>query len=141
MKSLLQPFRRAFDYSGRSSKREFAPFFWVLWVLIPVPAAVIFPATQGSGLQPGSQSVDWFLAAVGIYLLIVLVPTVSLVVRRLHDSNHSGWWALWMLLSVVGDLAVFAAALSLDGTDGSNRYGADPRIKEQPDKRLRQLGY
>jgi len=126
MSLMLLPFRRAFDYSGRSSKSEFAWFFWVFWIAILISASVIYPAMQGYEYQPGASSDSWFLAIVGIYVLVLLVVTVPLIVRRLHDSDFSGWWALWLLLPALGAAVMVAVAMWFNGTPGTNRFGPEP---------------
>jgi uncharacterized membrane protein YhaH (DUF805 family) len=124
MSLALTPFRRAFDYSGRSSRKEFFTFFWIFVFAIPVGFAVIYPATQG--FDP-TRSGDAILIAVGAYMLVVLIPTVSLMVRRFHDFDWSGWWLLFLLVPVLGIVSEIAALVWVEGTPGPNRFGPIPR--------------
>ncbi|TLM80636.1 MAG: DUF805 domain-containing protein [Actinobacteria bacterium] len=55
----------------------------------------------------------------GVYSLAVLIPGLAVGVRRMHDSNHSGWW-------IIVPVANFVLALS-EGTRGPNRFGSDPK--------------
>ncbi len=55
--------------------------------------------------------------------LALLVPSIAVLVRRLHDTNRSGWWALLILIPIVGwiVLIIFAA---MPGDQGPNTHGA-----------------
>lgn len=62
----------------------------------------------------------------GLYGLAVLLPGLAVSVRRLHDTNRSGWWLLIGLVPVVGAIALLVFAL-LDSDPGPNRYGPSPK--------------
>lgn len=64
----------------------------------------------------------------GLYTLAVLVPSIAVTVRRLHDSGRSGWWVLIGLVPVVGFIVLLIFAI-LAGTPGPNQYGSDPRTR------------
>jgi uncharacterized membrane protein YhaH (DUF805 family) len=65
----------------------------------------------------------------GLYSLAVLVPSIAVVVRRLHDTDRNGWWALIALVPFVGPI-VLLVFLVLDGTAGPNRFGPSPKIDD-----------
>jgi uncharacterized membrane protein YhaH (DUF805 family) len=62
----------------------------------------------------------------GIYGLAVLIPTLAVSVRRLHDIDRTGWWILIGLVPLIGGIVLLVFAL-LDGTPGDNRYGPNPK--------------
>jgi len=62
----------------------------------------------------------------GVYSLAVLIPSIAVGVRRLHDTDRSGWWMLMCFVPVVG-VIVLLIFFVLDGTPGSNRFGPDPK--------------
>lgn len=89
-----------------------------------------------------------------LYSLAVLIPSLAVTVRRLHDTNHRGWWVLaatvLLLLTVASGFSSDVAAgvfglatiglfltmlyfLILDGEPGTNRYGPNPK---QPDREI-----
>lgn len=61
-----------------------------------------------------------------IYALAVLLPTLAVSVRRLHDIGKSGWWLLIGLVPVIGVVVLLIFAL-LDSQPGSNTYGPSPK--------------
>ncbi len=60
-----------------------------------------------------------------VFSLATLLPSVAVTVRRLHDIDRTGWWALLILLPIIGWLILLYFHV-LKGTDGDNQYGADP---------------
>lgn len=61
-----------------------------------------------------------------IYQLIAFIPSLAVIVRRLHDIGKSGWNYLWILLPIAGIIMVIVW-LAREGEHGENRYGADPK--------------
>ena len=60
------------------------------------------------------------------YSLAVLIPSIAVSVRRLHDIDRTGWWVLIGLIPEIGSIVLFIFAL-LDDTPGSNRFGPNPK--------------
>ena len=61
-----------------------------------------------------------------IYRLAVIIPTFAVLVRRLHDTNHSGWWYFINLVPIIGAIIIFIFLLQ-DSQPGENRYGPNPK--------------
>lgn len=57
-----------------------------------------------------------------IVILVLIVPTVAVQVRRLHDLNRSGWWTLWILLPLLGAIILFFFDV-WPGSAEANVYG------------------
>ena len=127
---IMMPFRRAFDFSGRSRRKEFAPFFLVFWLAIPVVLAIVSYQTSGSELSRGYRPTSWPIAAFGALMLALLIPTISLSIRRLHDFGKSGWWLLIVLIPYIGWLIVIPLAW-FEGAHGPNKYGPDLKEGER----------
>lgn len=85
----VQMFKRWNDFSGKSNLKE----FWM-----PVLINFIITAI----LQALAQAVGFFGTVSAIYGLVILIPFLSLNVRRLHDVGKTGWYLLWYLLPIVG---------------------------------------
>ncbi|MFY7960951.1 MAG: DUF805 domain-containing protein, partial [Elsteraceae bacterium] len=60
------------------------------------------------------------------FALGMLIPTLAVLVRRLHDTNRSGWWFLLAFLPVIGQIWLFVL-LVLDSHPGDNRFGPNPK--------------
>jgi uncharacterized membrane protein YhaH (DUF805 family) len=60
----------------------------------------------------------------GIYALAMAIPSLSIAVRRLHDTDRTGWWLLLVLLPLIG-IIVLMVFWAKDSTPGENRYGPD----------------
>lgn len=62
----------------------------------------------------------------GIYSLAMLLPGIAVTVRRLHDTDRSGWWLLLAFIPLIGGIVIFVFMV-LDSTPGNNRFGANPK--------------
>ena len=62
----------------------------------------------------------------GIYALGVLIPSIAVMVRRLHDTNRSGWWFWIVLIPIIGFI-VFIFFLASDSKPEENQYGPSPK--------------
>lgn len=63
-----------------------------------------------------------------LYFIFTVIPSISVSVRRLHDGDFSGWWLLIGFVPVVG-WVIHLILFSTEGSQGVNKYGADPRVK------------
>lgn len=60
-----------------------------------------------------------------VYALAVLLPTLAVTVRRLHDTNRSGWWIFISLIPLIGAIWLIVL-LAKKGSEGKNKFGAVP---------------
>jgi uncharacterized membrane protein YhaH (DUF805 family) len=61
-----------------------------------------------------------------ILILGTIIPSIAVGIRRLHDTDKSGWWLLIALIPLIGGLVLLFFFVS-DGTSGPNQYGPDPK--------------
>ena len=61
-----------------------------------------------------------------LFEIAVLVPSLALGARRLHDINRTGWWLLLLFVLVIGWIVLIVWAIKR-GDEGPNKYGPDPR--------------
>ncbi len=69
-----------------------------------------------------ARSVPFGGVLAGLVTLVLFVPTLTVSVRRLHDTDRSGWWFLLVLIPSVGAIVVLVFFLDR-GTPGANRFG------------------
>ena len=105
-------------FSGRSRRKEY--WYFVLFSLIVSLVLSAIDALLGT-----FSSANVGLLGV-IYGLAVLIPSIAVSVRRLHDIDRTGWWILIGLVPLIGGIVLLVFAL-LDSTPGSNRYGPNPK--------------
>jgi uncharacterized membrane protein YhaH (DUF805 family) len=113
------PLTRYADFSGRSRRME----YWMFTIGVlgaSVIAGIVDKIIGMSGMLFGLYGPLQM-----ILLLGTLVPSIACVVRRLHDQDKSGWLALIGLIPLVN--LVLLVFMFLEGTRGSNQYGADPK--------------
>jgi uncharacterized membrane protein YhaH (DUF805 family) len=100
-------------FSGRARRKEYWMFF--LFNIIIAIALTIVEAVVG---LPGVLS--------GLYSLAVLLPSIAVGVRRLHDVGRSGLWLLIGLVPVIGIIVLIVFAVT-DSQPGTNQYGPSPK--------------
>jgi len=93
-------------FSGRARRKECGMFFLINWIIV-----------FGMGF------IDLLIDSPGVlgylFILAVLIPSVAVCVRRMHDTDHSGWWLLLPIVDLV--------FLVQDGRQGDNRFGSNPK--------------
>ena len=142
MEWMTMPLKRYAEFSGRSRRKE----YWMYVLMIVILAVVIGFVERAAGL---TGMVGPYGPLSAILLLGTFIPSLAVGIRRLHDTNRSGWWMLLgiapyaasiaLLLSgniaaagMVAIVALIAAVvllifMVLEGTKGQNGYGPDPK--------------
>ncbi|HEY0085314.1 MAG TPA: DUF805 domain-containing protein [Allosphingosinicella sp.] len=120
MEWMTLPLKRYAEFSGRSRRKEYW-MFTLLLIIVNIVITVV-ETTLGLGGSVGGLYGPLSL----LFMLAIIVPSIAVGVRRLHDTNRSGWWMLIGLLPIVGGI-VLLIFFVLEGTSGSNEYGPDPK--------------
>ncbi len=121
-----RPLKKYADYSGRAPRAEYWWFALLAGVVSLV--AILLDRLLGTDKVLGVADV---LGNGIIYLVVslaLLIPALAVSVRRLHDTDRSGWWMLLAIIPVVG--LVVVVFFLLKGTNDSNRFGPDPYAGE-----------
>ncbi|WP_310447365.1 DUF805 domain-containing protein [Thiobacillus sp.] len=106
-------------FKGRARRKEY--WFFILFNLI---ASVVLTVID---FMTGSLDSELGIGLLsGLYSLAVLIPSLAVTVRRLHDTDRSGWWLLIGLVPLLGAIVLLVFML-LDGTPGDNQHGANPK--------------
>ncbi|ABD56824.1 DUF805 domain-containing protein [Jannaschia sp. CCS1] len=109
------------NFSGRARRSEY--WWWTLATIIfQVAAQVVVGAVAatGSGLLTAIIGIPVLLA-----YLAIIIPSIAVAIRRMHDVGRSGWWLLIGFVPVVGFFVLLYWFVQR-GTVGSNAWGADP---------------
>src|SRR5262245_28938236 len=117
------PLKRYAEFTGRSRRKE----YWMFVLLnsgIFIVASILDRIAGVSGMIAGVYGPITAVVALGL-----LVPSIAVAIRRLHDTDRSGWWLLIALVPFVGEI-VLLVFMVLEGTRGANRFGADPKTGE-----------
>jgi uncharacterized membrane protein YhaH (DUF805 family) len=143
MNWMILPFKRYAEFSGRSRRME----YWMFALLnVIVITALMFAVlgTGGAAALVEEQASGNPLAGLGVllggagllilaYTLAILIPSIAVTVRRLHDRDMSGWWYLGAVIGgmipYIGFVVsiAFLVLMLLPGTPGPNRFGPDPK--------------
>jgi uncharacterized membrane protein YhaH (DUF805 family) len=110
--------RRYFEVSGRSNRYEF-------WMFVLIYFIISMVATGNDDGILGHS----FATGVGILsslvTLVHFVPSITVGIRRLHDTDRSGWWILIAFVPLIGFIWLIVL-YCFEGTLGSNRFGPRP---------------
>lgn len=118
-------------FDGRASRSEY--WFFVLFNIIVSSVLLAIDVAIGMGTAETSVSADAG-ASVSVnggilslvYALAVMLPGLGVTIRRLHDTDHSGWWIFINLIPIVGPI-IFLVFLVKDSVEGDNRFGSNPK--------------
>lgn len=107
-------------FEGRASRAEY--WYFILFNIIAAVILMLIENALGLVLITENGGVG-FLSM--IYALAVFVPSLAVAVRRLHDTDRSGWWVLLALIPLLS--LVLIVFFIFKGTEGENQYGAAPQ--------------
>ena len=119
----LEVLRKYAAFDGRARRKEYWMFSLVNTV---IAMAIVFAAAFLGGAGSAESAEGAAGVVVLVYLLAIIVPSLAVTVRRLHDTNRSGLWMLISFIPLEGPIAVFVFTVH-DGTPGSNQYGPNPK--------------
>ncbi|MBE1876813.1 DUF805 domain-containing protein [Myceligenerans pegani] len=140
MESIRTVLSKYADFNGRARLSE---YWWYALaytvVILLVEAIFVFPAigqmSAATATDPTATTVPPMMVVgyviVSIIALGLFLPSLAVSVRRLHDSDKSGFFILLGLIPFVGPIIVLVL-MALPGTAGQNRFGPDPKAAEVP---------
>jgi uncharacterized membrane protein YhaH (DUF805 family)/type II secretory pathway pseudopilin PulG len=114
----LEVLKKYAVFSGRARRTE----YWLFGLLSCIVWLVLVIIEGVAGIA--SESEHYVLA--GLYDLAILIPSIAVSVRRLHDTSRSGWWLLLAFIPLVGWI-VLLMFMVRDSVPVDNQYGANPK--------------
>lgn len=118
---MIEPLRKYANFSGRARRKEY--WWYQLFITLAIAGLSIVDAMM---MGPERlMATGGFGPLVGIAALGLILPSIGVSVRRLHDRDKSGWFLLVGLIPLVGGLIMLYWYVQR-GTVGENRFGPDP---------------
>ncbi|MXO90795.1 DUF805 domain-containing protein [Pontixanthobacter aquaemixtae] len=133
----MLPLKRYAEFEGRSRRMEYWSFALATTIIYLIFIGLMFAggfSASSMGASGELGAIFWLGAGLlGIFALAILIPSIAVGVRRLHDRDMSGWWYLGFIvlgmIPYIGFIAsiAFIVIMFLPGTPGPNRFGEDPK--------------
>jgi uncharacterized membrane protein YhaH (DUF805 family) len=121
MKWYLHALRKYAVFTGRARRKE----YWIFELINSVIVLGLFVLA----VALGKAGYPYFLSLPFLYVAATTVPSLSSLIRRLHDTNRSAWWLSISAVPVVGPFILLGITFT-DSDLGENRFGPNP--KQQP---------
>ncbi len=116
----LEVLKKYAVFSGRARRQEywyFALFNMIISIIIAVIDAVA-----------GTYNPETGMGMLGIiYAIALLIPTLAVTFRRLHDTGHSAWWLLIGIIPLIGAIVILVFMIQ-DSHEEENEYGISPKL-------------
>jgi uncharacterized membrane protein YhaH (DUF805 family) len=116
----MEVLKKYATFDGRARRAEY--WYFALFNLI---ISVVLSILDGI-VRSNSSTASTVGLLGGLYSLVVLIPSIAVGVRRLHDTGRSGWWMLIAFIPFIGAIWLLVYFVE-EGTVGPNQYGADPK--------------
>jgi uncharacterized membrane protein YhaH (DUF805 family) len=122
MEWMILPYKRYFEFTGRSRRKEYWMFTLLQFLIAMAIVAVAFAFSSA-----GEDTVMAVLyGGLGLLVLASFIPSLAVQVRRFHDQDLTGWLVLLGFIPYVGGLIILVF-MCIDGKRGPNKYGPDPK--------------
>lgn len=102
------------NFEGRARRKEYWMYTLCQWCIYFI-CGLLYPITNLGSILLGI-----------VVVLLLCLPTIAVTVRRLHDTNRSGWWYLILFIPYIGPIVILVF-MCLDSTPGENKHGKNPK--------------
>ncbi len=120
MNEIKSAFSKYATFAGRASRKEYWIFYLASQILIVAPYSFLERLNVTEGNMTG---------IIGVFMLLLtlalIIPLISVQVRRLHDINKSGWYIFIVFIPIIGAIWLFILDITA-GDMGENMYGPSP---------------
>ena len=115
MNYFLDALKNYVNFTGRATRQQY--WMYILFYIVFYFVAVMLDINLG---QFDKEKMAGFIST--IYTFGLLLPTIAILARRLHDIGRSSWWILLIIIPVLGSLVILIFTL-IDSQKGENEYG------------------
>ena len=119
-------FKKYATFSGRASRSE----YWLFGLACLLVNICTMTLDNIFGTTYDSQSPDGWIT--GLFSIAILIPTLAVWIRRLHDRGHSGWWTS-IAFTIIGLIPIFYWSV-MPAKEGEqrreNKWGTNPLLDE-----------
>lgn len=112
--------KQYFVIDGRAQRAEY--WYFILFNILISIGCLAIDNLLGTTFNDGKGGI-----LLVVYQLFILIPSFTVSIRRLHDTNHSGWWLLIGIIPIIGAIVLFVFYV-LDSDEGSNKFGPNPKL-------------
>ena len=110
------------DFKGRARRKE----YW-MYTLFNFLAILIFYALFFVAAYSQQQTLMYIISGIlWLYCIGLILPSLGVAIRRLHDIGKSGWWLFVSLIPAVGGIILLVFSCT-DSVPGNNEYGPNPK--------------
>ena len=117
----LMALKKYATFSGRSQRSEY--WYFMLFFVIGLVVASVIDGMLFAGGDADAAGLPWLTI---LFLVGTILPGLAVAIRRLHDTDRSGWWYLIQLVPLVGPILLIVYCAQ-DSKPGANRFGANPK--------------
>ncbi|WP_051254050.1 DUF805 domain-containing protein [Arenibacter latericius] len=118
----LKVLKQFADFNGRARRKEY--WMFVLFNMIFAMVAIVLDNVLGIAMKEIGYGPLY-----GLYALFIIIPSLAVGVRRLHDIGKSGWMILIGLIPLIGGIWLLVLFVT-EGTSGTNEYGPNPKEED-----------
>ncbi len=122
MEWYLKVLKNYANFTGRARRKEY--WMFVLFNIIFAVLAIILDNILSVNIEGGPYGLFYLL-----YGFFIIIPSLSVAVRRLHDTGNSGWMILVGLIPLIGSIWLLVLYVT-EGDMGGNKYGENPKKME-----------
>lgn len=119
MNWFIKALKQYADFKGRARRKEF--WLFILFYFIFYVLAVVLDNVLGI-------TIDYMYVGpvTSMFSLVMIIPNLSVTVRRLHDIGKSGWFIFIGLIPVIGSIWLLVLMFK-NSQSGTNEYGTNPK--------------
>ncbi|MEI4801673.1 DUF805 domain-containing protein [Bacillus sp. NPDC077411] len=116
MQWYLNVLKNYVGFQGRARRKEYWMFSLINFIIFFIFSIL-------------GEIADIFNILFGLYTLAILLPSLAVGFRRLHDTGKSGWWLLLGFIPLIGSIVLLVFCCQ-DSQEGDNKYGPNPKADE-----------